>query len=133
MTDTSIEILTAIRARLLADATVSDLVGSSIYTHIPQNTSVPYIRIGLRSSPVDLWQGQEHVYIVTVQGFFSSINLALQAKKAIYNALQRQEANMNDITSINHNGFSDVFQEKESYLWQAIITFKVESTTINGD
>lgn len=128
MADYSPEVVKAVIARLKNTSEVSALCGA-IYTRVPQQQELPYIRVGCQSEPfaADDFSGQRH--LVRIQAFASKSGVALEIRAACHNALDRQEANISleagNLVKCEYAGLSDLFEEDDGQTWQAIAEFEL--------
>lgn len=133
MADTYKPLLKAIIAKLAATTSIMGYVGSSparIYANVPQNTTFPYIRIGITSLPYDSKDttGMEHT--ITVQCFsrLSTDSEAAAMRAAVYAVLNRNESaftlDSGTLFHIHYDGVGFVEQENDGKTWQSLATFR---------
>lgn len=93
MSDTSKTILQTVISQLKADATLTGLVGTRIYTHVPQQKQFPYVFISINSTAEDTYDLTGTLHTLRIQMFSQEwgIETSLDIKEAIYNVLQRNE------------------------------------------
>lgn len=130
MADTYKPLMKAIIAKLAATTSIMGYVGARIYANVPQNTTFPYVRISISSSPYDTVNttGMEHT--VTVQCFSrkSTDEEAAAIRAAVYALLHRTETSFTldsgTLFHIHYDGVGFVEQEPDGKTWQALATFR---------
>lgn len=131
MADTALPVLKAVIARLKGVSAISAIVGSKVYTDVPQTTAPPYIVVSVQSQPfaANDFSGQQHT--VRVQSFSrtASINQCLQLRALVMDALDRQEDTLpltaGDLVFCQYDGVADAFVEDDGKTWQSVIEFNV--------
>lgn len=130
MADTFLPILKAITAKLRANTSVMGYVATRIYSNVPQNTTFPYIRLTIDSSPFDTVSttGMEHSINVQIFSRDASPNEAGAIRAAVYNLLHRNESaftlDNGTLFNINLDGLGFLEQEPDGKTWQAMAQFR---------
>ena len=131
MADTALPVIKAVIAALKAASTVSVLVGSRVYSDVPQGGAFPYVKVSVQSEPFAAsdFSGQSHT--VRLQAFSreASIEECLAIRAAGLNALDRHEDALSldagSLVKCEYSGFSDAFIEDDGKTWQSICEFNV--------
>lgn len=131
MADTTLPVLKAVIALLKGIPAISSIVGSKVYTDVPQKTAFPYLVVSCQSQPfaANDFSGQQHA--VRVQSFSrsASISQCLQLRALVMDALDRQESALSlesgGLILSQYEGFADAFIEDDGKTWQSVIEFKV--------
>lgn len=117
-------------ARLNAVTAVTDLVSARIYTFVPQQQTFPYIKVSMDAEPFADKTESDSQHNVRVQAWSrkATAEEALDLKEAIFNALDRQEANITldsgTLVRLQYDGTSDIFVEGDGKTTQVVIEFK---------
>lgn len=125
------QLLKAIINRLKSIPAITTLVSERIYTHIPQNTIYPYIRISTSARPVHTLDTSSYTYTLRMQAFdqMTSSLTVLDIRQALLEGLHRQAGNLSldqgIITGIQQSGPLDCLLEDDGKTWQSIIEFTV--------
>jgi hypothetical protein len=129
MTDSTLVGLKGIMARLLAYSDLTDIVGTRIYSNVPQGTTFPYVVVEFRSSD---WSQQDDAnlqHTVTVAGYSrtSSPSEAMQISEKTYAALNRQENSITldtgTVVLLQFDGVKTTFKEDNGVTWHSVIEF----------
>lgn len=129
MTDSTLVGLKGIIARLLAFSDLTDIVGTSIFSNVPQDTDFPYAVVEFTSSD---WSQQDDAnmqHSITIHGYSrtSSLLEASQIAEEAYNALNRQENNVTldtgNVVLLIFTGVKTTFKETDGITWHSIIEF----------
>lgn len=122
--DQSLQVLSKVRAVLLANTTLNTLVNGKIVYTIPQQTTFPYVLLTISSSPDDTKTETSMDYLVRIQGFSRTLDQlqALQIKSEVYNSLHRQEMSLNleGLVQCIQKGANTVFKENDGTTWQCV-------------
>lgn len=130
MSDSYIELMTGIIARLKAVSAVTDLVGQRISSDTPQNTTFPYIIVTISSSPYDGkdFTGMEHDVQISAFGRKKTPGETGDIAVAVYDALNRQETNItlatHSVRNIQYSGVGFVEKEPDGVTWQSLRRFR---------
>lgn len=130
MVDSYNPLIKAIIAKLIASTPVMAYVAARVYSHVPQNTAFPYIRVEIKSAPFDSCDttGMEHT--VTVQCFSrkATPDEAASIRSAVYALLHRNEAafslDSGTLFHLIYDGIGFVEQEPDGKTWQGMAQFK---------
>ena len=129
MPDSTLPGLKGIMTRLLAYTDLTDLVGTKIYTNVPQQTAFPYIYVELTSSD---WSQKddtnlEHKIRAHVYSRNSSPYETMNISTEVYNALNRQEDNISldsgDVVLLQYSGIKTTFKEDDGITWHGVTEF----------
>lgn len=126
MADTAPYVIKAVIAALKAAAPVFTLVGTRIYTDVPQGAAFPYIVLSIQSDPfaANDFSGQDHKLRIQAFSRFKGISEALLVRAAALNALDRNEQSIaleqGTLVKCEYVGFSDAFKEDDGRTWQSI-------------
>ena len=131
MADSTLVGLKGIIARLQGFSALTSLVpAAKIYSSIPQQTAFPYVLVEFESTP---WAQQDDSNLehkVTVHGFSNNKSpfTAMSIAQEVYNALDRQEANISidsgSVTLCTFDGVKTTFKDADENVWHSIIEFK---------
>lgn len=130
MSDSYIELMTGIIARLKAVTAVTDLVGQRIYADAPQDATFPYVIVSISSSPYDGkdFTGMEHEVSVSAFGRKKTPDETGDIAVAVYNALNRQESNITlatlSVRNIHYTSVGFVEKEPDGVTWQSLRRFR---------
>lgn len=130
MMDSYKPLMEAVVTALKADATLSAIVSTRVYSNVPQNETFPYVFVSISSGPYDsvTFSGMEHE--ITVQGFSRKPSPAEAAsiRAAVYNLLHRGESNLTldvgNVAHIHYNGVGFVEREADGVTWQSLARFR---------
>lgn len=132
--DSGLETLKGVIARLLATATLTAIVGTRIYSIVPQQTAFPYVTVGITSSDYSAKDFMGMTHKIRVRGFSRSQSYieALNIRSIVCEALERQEDNIT-VTGYNLARFDkstlvDIITEEDGLTRQAIIEFEAVVT-----
>lgn len=129
--DSALPLIAGVLTRLSGWSALTAIVGTKIYTRVPQQTLFPYILITLTSSD---WSAKDFagmMHKLRVQGFStaSSPVEALQIRAAVIESLERQESNITvagyNLVSFEKGSLSDIMIEKDGVTMQSIVEFDV--------
>lgn len=128
MADTAKAALKAVVAKLLATSAVTNLVSTRIYSHVPQNTTYPYIYISIQSQPDFTLDKSDLLHKVRVQAFSQdkSPSQSLDIRTAVFATLHKTDLTLDSpyITNyINVSDLLDCFLEDDGKTFQSIIEF----------
>lgn len=131
----SLELQTAIYAKLVADSAVTALATGGIFDHVPQTDDgkplkgYPYIVIGderVLADNTDDSAGSEHDVQIDVWSEYRGHKEVKQILSAIHTALHRQPLTVADATFVNcEYETSDFFPEPDGLTHHGIIQFRV--------
>jgi len=113
-------------AALKADASVAELVGTRVYTDVPQATGFPYLVVSVQSEPfaANDFSGQSHQLRVQSFSRLPGAKQALEIRKAALHALDRHEEVLTleegSLVKCEYSGLSDCFIEDDGKTWQAV-------------
>lgn len=108
----ALELQKGVRAALIADSGITDLVATRIYDEPPQNPTFPFIRFGqIEPQAMDTDGSTGADVVLTIQAFSRSTGRveATQIAEAVREALHRQEE------TISLTGFNLIEMICESY------------------
>lgn len=127
MADSALDLLSAVQARLKANADLVAIVGDKVHGAPPANPPYPYVLITCQSEP---WAAQDiegMKHTLRVQGFVRDTKpaTALAIRKIVFAALNRCESVLNipGLVLIEHDGLADCFPEEDGKTYQSIIEF----------
>lgn len=126
MADSAVSVLKAVIAALKANAGVAGLVGTRVYTDVPQASPFPYLVVSVQSEPfaANDFSGQSHQ--VRLQSFSRKQGSleALNIRKAALDALDRHEEALTleagTLVKCEYSGLSDSFIEDDGKTWRAV-------------
>lgn len=120
--------MAAVIAALKADATLTGIVSTRIYSDVPDNETFPYVVVNLFSADYSVKEspGMEHTVQVSAFSRDTSVNQVSNIRQRVYNILNRNEAGLSSasVSNVVFNGISDVFKEPDGKTWQAAIQFR---------
>lgn len=116
-------------SKLQANTELTTIINNRIYTHIPQDTSFPSVRLNITENNISTFTEQDYKYNLLVQVFSEELTPreCLEIKNLIINILNRQENNFTNINYIQQTGNNNYFQDKENSIWQANLQFQLYS------
>lgn len=132
MADSTLESLKAVVTRLKAHAGTAALVGTRVYSRVPQNATFPYIKVSLESDifEADDFSGMSHT--LRIQAFSRKFapKECLDIRTQADDALDRQELLVSisgfNLVLLERSGVSTYFQEDDGETWQSIVEFKMD-------
>ncbi|MBZ9975481.1 DUF3168 domain-containing protein [Mesorhizobium sp. BR-1-1-10] len=126
MADTAVPVIKGIIAALKASAPVVTLVGTRIYSDVPQDATFPYLVVSVQSEPfaANDFSGQSHTVRLQAHSRKSTISEALLIRAAAMTALDRNEASISldagTLVKCEYSGLSDAFIEDDGKTWQSV-------------
>lgn len=135
MADTSLGTLDAIYNILSVDAPLIEKIGDRIYTYVPQNALMPYIRMRIGTRLDNTLEKSDFIHRVEIQTFDASQNIAtcLEIRNLIYELLHRKHELLNitgaECSFIQADDF-DSFIQEDGKTWQSFIGFEIHVTKI---
>lgn len=126
MADSALAVVKAAIVTLTNSGAVSALVGSRIYTDVPQKAQFPYVVISIQSEPfaANDFSGQSHQLRIQSFSRAAGISECLAIRKAALDALDRQEGNIamtgSTLVKCEYSGLSDAFIEDDGKTWQSV-------------
>lgn len=128
MSDSALALLAAVVAALGATSGVTAVVGSRIYSDVPDNPVFPFIHVSLTSAPYDTKTSTGMLHTVQVSTFSRkrTPSEALTARAAVYAALNRNEAALSaaSVRILEYSGLATAFKEPDGATWQSVIQFR---------
>ena len=130
MADSGLVLIKGIVARLKSFTTLTNIVGQNIYTKVPENTAFPYVKINATAEPWAAFEFSDMKHRLRVHGFSrSSVEQVLEIRESIFNALDRQEANVTldsgNLVRLEFSGLADAFVEEDGKTWQSVVEFDI--------
>lgn len=132
MADSTINTLAGIFNRLSGFTELTDIVGTRIYSNVPKSADFPYVQFTIENSDdYSSKNGSDYVHKLRVQGFSrKSTQLeALQIRQAVFNALDRKEANVTvtgaTVVRMQKDQFATIFKQNDGVTWQSSIQFDI--------
>lgn len=131
MADYAPQLIKAVVATLKADAGVVELVGTAVFTDVPQRQEFPYLRVSSTSEPfaANDFSGQQHTVRVQCFSRKAGIKECLLVRAAVMAALDRQEGSIlldaGTLIKCEYTGVADAFIEDDGKTWQSVIEFDV--------
>lgn len=129
MADSFKPILKGIIAALKANGTISAIVGTRVYSNVPQNATFPYMTVRISSQPFDSKEDTGMIHTVEVNGYSrkDSPAEAGDMRAGAYNLLNRGESNITldsgTLVSMLYSGLGDVLLEPDGITYRSIIRF----------
>lgn len=132
MSDNALETIEALIAKLKQSPDIVALVGTRIYTHVPQNTVFPFLVIRISGGQYDskTERGMEHFIRVSAfcrpSATISAVTLALTLRKYIYDALHQKTLLVTGQTMVNllQDGINDLLEDDDGETFQAITQYR---------
>ena len=131
MSDSSLVVLKAVVAKLLATAGLTAITGTRVYSDVPQPTAFPYAVVEIESQPWVNDSSSDMMHKVTVHGYSRKtspseiMNIAAQS----YAALDRQEASLSvdsgTVLECVYDGVKTNFKESDGITWHSVIEFRI--------
>lgn len=127
MSDTAAAIITSVITGLKANAGVTALVSSRIYSDVPNNPVFPFIMVSLSSQDFSskTETGMQHTLQVSCYSRAKTIKQVLDIRQACYNYINRNEAGVSPAWLVQFTGVAPVFKESDGETWAATAQFKV--------
>jgi len=129
MSDSYKSVLKAIITALKADATISGIVGSRVYTNVPQNATFPYMVVAIQSLPFDTKTDNGMSHTIDISGY-SRKNSPAQAadlRSAAYDIMHKGESNLTldsgNLSSMLYSGIGNVLKEPDGVTWKSLLRF----------
>lgn len=135
MADSTLVILKAVRNALVADTTVSALVGTRIYSDPPKNATFPYIYVSIQSGDYSghTFTGMEHTITIQAYSRINSPDEAGNIKSAVYDVLNRNESGLTldsgRLANIGYNGVGLLALDTDLVTWVGLSQFRAVVTT----
>lgn len=127
MSDDFKDIVIDVISILSGDATLTGLVGSRIYTDVPDNETFPYINVSVTSGDYSVKDqvAMEHNIQVSAYSRDTSLDECSDIRSRVYDLLNRQEVafTTSSVSNIMFNGFANVAKEPDGKTWQSVIQF----------
>lgn len=132
MADSTLVALKGIIARLRGFGALTSLVTSTdIVSSVPQQTAPPYVLIEIDSAPWVQDDGSHMSHTIRAQVFSDELSpaIAMQIGQEIFNALDRQEANITvdsgNVLLCIFSGLKSTFKESDGNIWRGVIEFEL--------
>ena len=135
MADSGAQTIKGVIDQLKATSAVTDLVSTRIFTRVPQDSTFPYVHVGLTAEEYSAkdFTGMEHNLRVQAFSRKNSPKEVLDVRQAVYNSLNRNESNVTiagfSLVSLHQEGLVDLFQENDEKTWHAVLDFRVVVTS----
>lgn len=130
MADSGLALFNGLIARLKATAGLTAIVGTRIYSVVPQQTTFPYVRVSVSAQPFDTKSSVGMTHLIRVQGFSrnQAYDEALNIRAQITAALERQESNVTvsgfKLVKLDKRNLSDIITEDDGITRQSIVEFE---------
>ena len=132
MADSTLVGLKGIIARLRGFAALTSLVPSAkIVSSVSQQTAFPYVLVEFEATPWMQHDDSNLQHKVTIHAFSNKTSPfdAMAIIAEVYNALDRQEANISvdsgDVVLCIYDGLRTTFKEPDGNIWHGVIEFKL--------
>lgn len=131
MADSALAVIEGVITRLLALTPVTSIVGTKVYTDVPQQTKPPYIVLSIDSGDWSTKTTSDMRHTLRVQSFSDKKGLkeCLTLRSAIVNALDRQEDNVTlssgSVMLLQKGGLNTAFKEPDGKTWQSVVQFDI--------
>jgi len=130
--DNALVTLEALIDKLQQSPDIVALVGTRIYTDVPQNTVFPFIAIRISGGQYDTKteKGMEHFIRVSAfaraSATVSAVTTALNLRKYIYDALHQKNLLITGQTMVNllQDGLNELLEDDDGLTWQAITQYR---------
>lgn len=128
MSDTYLSLMKGIIAALKADATVSGLVSTRVYSDVPQDETFPYIVVEIDSEDYSskTFSGMGHEVRTHIYSRKKSPKEIGDIRSAVYNVIHRQEDSIAlDSGVFSHVNYSTglIFKEPDGVTWHGVGIF----------
>lgn len=130
MADYYVPLMDYVVSALKADASLAALVGSNIFSHVPQGTDFPYVYVEIEGLPfMDKDEsGMDFNVQVHVYDRKSSPKSVADIRSACYDILNRAGVNIaldsGTLIDIQHSGLADIFKDSDGVSWHGVIEFR---------
>lgn len=129
MADSYLPLLQAAISGIKANGSISALVGTRVYSDVPDNPTFPFIVVEISSSPYDTKtsEGMEHTLTCDIYSRETTPKTNGDIRAALYTLLHRQETALTGVTinNIICNGLAVTFKEPDGKTWHGVIQFRV--------
>ncbi len=125
------ELIKGIITRLNAVSAVTDIVGTRIYTNVPDNAIFPYITVRLSATDNSTKDATRFIYTIGVQSYSTSPSQkeTHDIHQALHDALARQESNITldagEIVRIDLDSTVGVVKDPDGVTWLQVSSFDV--------
>lgn len=132
MADTYKALLKSVLSVLKADATLTGLVGSRIYSNVPQQETFPYVVVSISSADFSskTFSGMDHTVQINAYSRNADPEQVADIKSACYDLLHRQESSftldVGTLSIIQFDGLSEVFRDGPN--WEGVSRFRAVVT-----
>ncbi|MCB1713002.1 MAG: DUF3168 domain-containing protein [Candidatus Riesia sp.] len=122
-------LLKGIIARLAAVSAVTDIVGTRIYSSVPDNPTFPYLTISINATENKTKNTSKFIYELYIQSYSRkpSQKQTHDIHAAIHAALDRQEAAISldagDMVSLEHQSTIGIVRDPDGVTWLQTSTF----------
>lgn len=125
--------LTALISAIKADAACAALVGSRVYTAVPQKPTFPYIVIRTFSLPYDAkggFTGTEVTARIQVLSEYRGAKEVSDVVTALHGALHEQNIPVTgaNLVNLRYDGGGDALLEPDGKRWQGAVDFRLVLT-----
>lgn len=133
MADLYKDVIKSIYQALTGDSTLTQLVGSRIYTNIPDNSQYPLCHIQVDSGDYSGkdFTGQDHAITIVIYSRKTNVVEVSDIRSAIYNILNRSENSLTidngHISRVDYDG-GDIAKMGDGVTWQGVIQFSMATT-----
>lgn len=130
MNDQTLNIIKDVTAALKADSAVAAIVGTRVYTDIPNGVAFPFIRLSVQSNSFSTKTetGMETILQVACFDRKDSIQSVANLREKVYNVLNRGEATVftnSQAWLCEFTGTNQILKDPDGQTWQAIAQFKI--------
>lgn len=124
--------LEAVVAKIKADAGVTALVSSRVYSSVPQVPTFPYLVVRTVSAPYDGKGliGSEIVVRISVHSEYDGAKEVGDIVTALHSALHEESLSVSGATFVNlrYDGGGDALREPDGVRWQGAVDFRLVIT-----
>ena len=129
MADSFLPLLAALISALKANGTISGLVGTRVYSDVPDNPTFPFIVVRISSMPFDTKTTSDMYHDVQISMFKRRKTPAElgNIRAAVYSLLHKQESSFSatGVSAIIFTGTAPVFKEPDGKTWHCPMIFRV--------
>lgn len=127
--DSGLPLLAGVITRLKNTAALTAIVGTKIYSKVPQQTDFPYVIVSMTAGD---WSAKDFagmLHKLRVQGFSSASSPveALQIRAAVIESLERQESSITvtgyTLVQFEKGSLSGIMIENDGIIQQSIVEF----------
>lgn len=113
--------------KLTTTTELTNIINTRVYTHTPQNTEFPNVRLNLKENNISNFSEQDYSYDLQIQIFSEkqTPKESLEIQEIIINILNQKDGDFINIDFIQLTNSSSSMQDKNNSIWQVNLLFKI--------